>query len=264
MDMIADRLWESRERTFVESRDGQTLMQTTGDRPPRRRDAGQRRELPDQEALHRRPGDGLHQQPGSNMTQLHRARSGHELRTRRGDHGAQGSPERRRDPDHGLEHGRESPGRLPVGRWRPRRRELTSFTSIRASAGPRRWPTSGSRSAPDRTSSSSAALIRYVLENELYFREYVVHYTNAPIIIREDFKDTEELGGVFSGFDEDTRSYDPDELALRRRRRPGTRRRASATGSGGHAQQGANVTPDLNHVPRRTRRSSIPAASSRS
>ena len=28
MDMIADRLWESRERTFVEEQDGQTLMQT--------------------------------------------------------------------------------------------------------------------------------------------------------------------------------------------------------------------------------------------
>jgi formate dehydrogenase major subunit len=29
MEMIADRLWESRERSFVETRDGQTLMQTT-------------------------------------------------------------------------------------------------------------------------------------------------------------------------------------------------------------------------------------------
>jgi formate dehydrogenase major subunit len=29
MEMIADRLWESRERSFAESRDGQTLMQTT-------------------------------------------------------------------------------------------------------------------------------------------------------------------------------------------------------------------------------------------
>jgi formate dehydrogenase major subunit len=28
MDMIADRLWESRERTFVEEQDGQALMQT--------------------------------------------------------------------------------------------------------------------------------------------------------------------------------------------------------------------------------------------
>jgi formate dehydrogenase major subunit len=29
MEMIADRMWESRERTFVESKDGQSLMQTT-------------------------------------------------------------------------------------------------------------------------------------------------------------------------------------------------------------------------------------------
>lgn len=29
MDMVADRLWESRERTFQETRDGKTLMQTT-------------------------------------------------------------------------------------------------------------------------------------------------------------------------------------------------------------------------------------------
>ena len=42
------------------------------------------------------------------------------------------------------------------------------------------------------------ALIRYVLEEERYFREYVVHYTNASVILREDFKDTEDLGGVFS------------------------------------------------------------------
>jgi formate dehydrogenase major subunit len=29
MEMIADRIWESRERTFVEAKDGQSLMQTT-------------------------------------------------------------------------------------------------------------------------------------------------------------------------------------------------------------------------------------------
>ena len=29
MEMIADRVWESRERSFAESRDGQSLMQTT-------------------------------------------------------------------------------------------------------------------------------------------------------------------------------------------------------------------------------------------
>jgi formate dehydrogenase major subunit len=30
MDMVADRVWETRERTFEETRDGQLLMQTTG------------------------------------------------------------------------------------------------------------------------------------------------------------------------------------------------------------------------------------------
>jgi formate dehydrogenase major subunit len=30
MDMVADRVWETRERTFQETRDGQTLMQTLG------------------------------------------------------------------------------------------------------------------------------------------------------------------------------------------------------------------------------------------
>lgn len=29
MDMVAERLWESRERTFAEKKDGQTVMQTT-------------------------------------------------------------------------------------------------------------------------------------------------------------------------------------------------------------------------------------------
>jgi formate dehydrogenase major subunit len=29
MDMVADRLWDSRNRTFQETRDGETLMQTT-------------------------------------------------------------------------------------------------------------------------------------------------------------------------------------------------------------------------------------------
>jgi len=52
------------------------------------------------------------------------------------------------------------------------------------------------------------ALIRHVIETEGYFREYVVNYTNASTILREDFQDTEDLDGVFSGFDPETASYD--------------------------------------------------------
>jgi formate dehydrogenase major subunit len=51
-------------------------------------------------------------------------------------------------------------------------------------------------------------LIRHVLETESYFREYVVNYTNAPTIIDERFRDTEDLGGVFSGLDPETGIYD--------------------------------------------------------
>ena len=51
-------------------------------------------------------------------------------------------------------------------------------------------------------------LIRHVLETESYFKEYVLHYTNASTIINEKFEDAEDLGGVFSGFDPETGTYD--------------------------------------------------------
>src|SRR5262245_30963472 len=51
-------------------------------------------------------------------------------------------------------------------------------------------------------------LIHHILETESYFRDYVTAYTNASMILREDFKDTEDLGGLFSGFDPDTGVYD--------------------------------------------------------
>ena len=52
-------------------------------------------------------------------------------------------------------------------------------------------------------------LIRHVLETESYFKEYVLHYTNASTIVNERFEDTEDLGGLFSGFDEEFGTYDP-------------------------------------------------------
>src|SRR5205807_8917120 len=51
------------------------------------------------------------------------------------------------------------------------------------------------------------ALVNYVLTHNREFREYVVRYTNAPTILRADFKDTEDLGGLFSGWDEQQRKY---------------------------------------------------------
>ena len=53
-------------------------------------------------------------------------------------------------------------------------------------------------------------MINYVLQNGRDFRDYVVPYTNAATIIREDFKDTEDLGGLFSGWDEEQQKYVTD------------------------------------------------------
>src|SRR5581483_6361615 len=51
-------------------------------------------------------------------------------------------------------------------------------------------------------------IINYVLQQEKYFRDYVVSYTNAPVILTEDYADTEDLDGVFSGLDRNERFYD--------------------------------------------------------
>ena len=51
-------------------------------------------------------------------------------------------------------------------------------------------------------------LINYVLTTGKFFREYVINYTNAATILTEDFADTEDLDGVFSGLDREYRLYD--------------------------------------------------------
>jgi formate dehydrogenase major subunit len=56
-------------------------------------------------------------------------------------------------------------------------------------------------------------LVNHVLTHELDFREYVLAYTNAATLVSEDFRDTEELGGLFSGFDPDSGTYDPASWA---------------------------------------------------
>jgi formate dehydrogenase major subunit len=50
-------------------------------------------------------------------------------------------------------------------------------------------------------------IIHYILENERYFKEYVVNYTNAAAIINEDFKDAEDGDGLFGGWDEEKGEY---------------------------------------------------------
>ncbi len=51
-------------------------------------------------------------------------------------------------------------------------------------------------------------IVNYILEHERWFDEYVRHYTNASAIISEAFRDTEDLDGLFSGYDAQSRTYE--------------------------------------------------------
>src|SRR5262249_23382798 len=65
--------------------------------------------------------------------------------------------------------------------------------------------------APIRAGSDIAffgGLINYVLTHDRVFREYVVAHTNAPILVREDYAGPEDLDGLFSGWQPETRTYD--------------------------------------------------------
>src|SRR5580765_4207846 len=51
-------------------------------------------------------------------------------------------------------------------------------------------------------------LIRYAIEKNLYFKDYVVDYTNASFLIDPAFKTPTDLDGLFTGFDPVKKTYD--------------------------------------------------------
>ncbi len=98
-------------------------------------------------------------------------------------------------------------------------------------------------------------LINYVLQNEKYFDEYVRAYTNGPVIITEDFEDTEDLDGLFSGFDAENRVYDAETWRYQggevapasgaRGMEPGRKRQVRQAARGeAHGSGGAAAHPD--------------------
>src|SRR5215216_783781 len=100
----------------------------------------------------------------------------------------------------------------PVGfRWVMKARERGA-TVIHVDPRYSRTSALADRHVPIRAGTDIAflgGLIRHVIATESYFRDYVVHYTNAATLVSEEFRDTEDLGGVFSGFDSATGTYDP-------------------------------------------------------
>jgi formate dehydrogenase major subunit len=51
-------------------------------------------------------------------------------------------------------------------------------------------------------------LINYAIAKNLYFKDYVVHYTNASFLIDPAFKTPTDLDGLFTGYDPAKKSYD--------------------------------------------------------
>jgi formate dehydrogenase major subunit len=87
-------------------------------------------------------------------------------------------------------------------------------------------------------------VIRYILEEDRAFRDYVVPYTNAATIVGEDFRDTEDLDGVFSGFDAESGTYVPASWqyeGLEVSAASGQREQGGATGQAAHGAHGGQL-----------------------
>jgi formate dehydrogenase major subunit len=82
-------------------------------------------------------------------------------------------------------------------------------------------------------------VINYVITNNKYFREYVMHYTNGPTLVRDDFKDTEDLNGLFSGWDDEKKQYDPETWIYK-----GAPEKHEGGAKAGHAEAGGGHGKD--------------------
>jgi formate dehydrogenase major subunit len=58
-------------------------------------------------------------------------------------------------------------------------------------------------------------VINHILSTGSEFREYVRHFTNARVILKPEFRDTEDLDGFFSGWEEQDGAYEVDSWGYR-------------------------------------------------
>ena len=99
----------------------------------------------------------------------------------------------------------------PVGfRWPMKAREKGA-TIIHVDPRFTRTSASANLYVPIRSGSDIVflgGLINYVLTHDTWFKEYVLAYTNASTIVGDDYVDAEDNGGLFSGYDPKSGSYD--------------------------------------------------------
>src|SRR5579884_2473982 len=81
-------------------------------------------------------------------------------------------------------------------------------------------------------------IINYALEHDLWFRDYVRHYTNGPVIIKRDFQDTEDGAGFFSGWNPEDSAYGIDSWGYNR---------STGETAAGKTEQQADVSGEQAH-----------------
>ena len=80
-------------------------------------------------------------------------------------------------------------------------------------------------------------LINYVLTRELWFKEYVLAYTNASSIVTDAYRDAEDGDGIFSGFDAEHKKYSNDSWVYEG---PTAEHPEDAGSHSGHGQEGTS------------------------
>ena len=81
-------------------------------------------------------------------------------------------------------------------------------------------------------------IVNYIFENDAWFREYVQHFTNGPVILKKDFQDTEDASGFFSGWDPGSSSYAIDTWGYNK---------TSGETAAGKSKQQADVSGEQAH-----------------
>ncbi len=81
-------------------------------------------------------------------------------------------------------------------------------------------------------------VVNYVFEHDAWFREYVQHFTNAPVIIKADFQDTEDASGFFSGWNPEHSAYGIDTWGYNK---------SSGEATAGKTEQQADVSGEQSH-----------------
>jgi formate dehydrogenase major subunit len=87
-------------------------------------------------------------------------------------------------------------------------------------------------------------IVNHILANGREFREYVTAYTNASSIVDSRFRDTEDLDGLFSGWDPERGEYDMETWQYEGRRPAPTAAQETETAKGEASGYGAVVGED--------------------